>query len=91
MKAEFLQHYYDIHHVPFRAWLIAWLPRLYAPGMMVRPLTNFLTGTSLFKEHDRVFGQTLRYRLSLPVTLQGMGRKGTATRNRAKANNGSKG
>ncbi len=49
LKAEFLQHYYDIHHVPFRAWLIAWLPRLYAPGMMVRPLTNFLTGTSFFK------------------------------------------
>jgi Fe-S oxidoreductase len=48
-KAEFLQHYYDIHHVPFRAWLIAWLPRLYGPGMMMRPLTNFLTGTSIFK------------------------------------------
>jgi Fe-S oxidoreductase len=48
-KAEFLQHYYDIHHVPFRAWLVGWLPRLYMPGMMVRPVTNFLTGTSLFK------------------------------------------
>lgn len=48
-KAEFMQHWYDIHHVPFRSWLIAWLPRLYAPGMMVRPVTNFLTGTPLFK------------------------------------------
>jgi FAD/FMN-containing dehydrogenase/Fe-S oxidoreductase len=48
-KAEFLQHYYDIRGVPFRAWLIAWLPRLYAPGMMVRPVTNFLTDTPLFK------------------------------------------
>jgi FAD/FMN-containing dehydrogenase/Fe-S oxidoreductase len=48
-KAEFLQHYYDIRGVPFRAWLIAWLPRLYVPGMMVRPLTNFLTSTPLFK------------------------------------------
>lgn len=48
-KAEFLQHYYDIHHVPFRAWLIGWLPRLYVPGMMVRPVTNFITGTRLFR------------------------------------------
>ena len=48
-KAEFLQHYYDIHHVPFRAWLIAWLPRLYRPGMMIRPLTNYITSTSLFR------------------------------------------
>jgi FAD/FMN-containing dehydrogenase/Fe-S oxidoreductase len=48
-KAEFLQQYYDIHHVPFRTWLVGWLPRLYAPGMMVRPVTNFFTGTSLFK------------------------------------------
>lgn len=53
LKAEFMQHYYDIHHVPFRAWLIAWLPRLYVPGMMVRPLTNLVTSTALFK---RVIG-----------------------------------
>lgn len=68
-KAEFMQHYYDIHHVPFRAWLIAWLPRLYAPGMMVRPITNFLTGTSLFK---RIIGFSVSRPIpSLsPVTLR---------------------
>lgn len=68
-KAEFMQHYYDIHHVPFRAWLIAWLPRLYAPGMMVRPITNFLTGTSIFK---RIIGFSVRRPIpSLsPVTLR---------------------
>ena len=49
LKAEFLQHYYDIHHVPFRAWLIAWLPRLYKPAMLVRPLTSYITSTSLFR------------------------------------------
>lgn len=49
LKAEFLQRYYDLHHVPFRAWLIAWLPRLYAPGMLLRPVTNLVTGTALFK------------------------------------------
>ncbi len=48
-KAEFLQHYYDSHHVPFRTLLIAYLPRLSRFGMAVRPVTNFFTGTSLFK------------------------------------------
>ncbi len=69
LKAEFLQHYYDIHHVPFRAWLIAWLPRLYAPGMMVRPVTNFLTGTSLFK---RMIGFSVKRPIPAlsPVTLR---------------------
>ncbi|MCK7535583.1 MAG: (Fe-S)-binding protein [Marinilabiliales bacterium] len=57
-KAEFLQHYYDIHHVPFRAWLVGWLPRLYVPGMMVRPVTNFLDRHLPVQEHDRLFGQT---------------------------------
>ncbi len=73
-KAEFMQHYYDIHHVPFRAWLIAWLPRLYAPGMMVRPITNFLTGTSLFK---RMIGFSVRRPIpSLsPVTLRALEEK----------------
>lgn len=69
LKAEFLQHYYDLHHVPFRAWLIAWLPRLYMPGMLVRPLTNFVTGTALFK---RIIGFSVRRPIpSLsPVTLR---------------------
>ena len=69
LKAEFLQHYYDIHHVPFRAWLIAWLPRLYVPGMMIRPLTNFITATSLFK---RIIGFSVKRPIPAlsPVTLR---------------------
>ncbi len=68
-KAEFLQHYYDIHHVPFRAWLIAWLPRLYIPGMIVRPVTNLLTGTSIFK---RMIGFSVKRSIPAisPVTLR---------------------
>ncbi|MRR20895.1 FAD-binding protein, partial [bacterium] len=74
LKAEFLQHYYDIHHVPFRAWLIAWLPRLYAPGMMIRPLTNFITATSLFK---RMIGFSVRRPIPAlsPVTLRAWERR----------------
>ena len=48
-KAEFLQHYHEIHGVPFRSRLIAWMPQLYRIGRMVRPLTNWITGTDLFK------------------------------------------
>jgi FAD/FMN-containing dehydrogenase/Fe-S oxidoreductase len=48
-KAEFLHHYYRSHRVPMRTLLIAWLPRLNRPGMLLRPLTNFFTGTTAFK------------------------------------------
>jgi Fe-S oxidoreductase len=49
-KAEFLQHYYEVHGVPFRSWLVGWLPRINRLGVLFRPLTNFITGTSIFKE-----------------------------------------
>jgi len=48
-KAEFLQHYYDVHRVPFRSWLVGWLPLINRTGILFRPVTNFITGTSLFK------------------------------------------
>jgi len=74
LKAEFLQHYYDIHHVPFRAWLIAWLPRLYVPGMIMRPLTNMITGTALFR---RMIGFSVKRPVPAlsPVTLRGWERR----------------
>ncbi len=69
LKAEFMQHYYDIHHVPFRAWLIAWLPRIYVPGMMIRPLTNLVTSTALFK---RIIGFSVKRPIPAlsPMTLR---------------------
>ncbi|MCU0455879.1 MAG: FAD-binding protein [Bacteroidales bacterium] len=48
LKAEFLQHYYDIHGIPLRSLLVGWLPRLYALAMPFRPVANLLTGTKLF-------------------------------------------
>jgi len=73
-KAEFMQHYYDIHHVPFRSWLIAWLPRLYIPGMMVRPVTNLITRTALFK---RMIGFSVKRPIPAlsPVTLRAWRRR----------------
>lgn len=50
LKAEFLQHYYDLHGIPFRTRLIGYMPRLYRLGRAFRPLTNWLISTDLFKE-----------------------------------------
>jgi len=49
-KAEFLHHYYQTHSVPLRSLLVGWLPRLNSPGMLFRPLTNYFTGTRIFKK-----------------------------------------
>lgn len=49
-KAEFLQQYYDQHGFPLRSRLIAYLPRINRLGMFFRPVTNFVTGTDLFKK-----------------------------------------
>jgi FAD/FMN-containing dehydrogenase/Fe-S oxidoreductase len=49
-KAEFLDHYYITHGIPFRTKLIAWLPRLNGAGRVFRPVTNFMTSTRLFKK-----------------------------------------
>ncbi|HBL75513.1 MAG: FAD-binding protein [Bacteroidetes bacterium GWF2_42_66] len=49
-KAEFLQHYYDLHGIPLRSRLIAYLPQINQLGMVFRPVTNLLTANSLFKK-----------------------------------------
>lgn len=50
LKAEFLQHYYDIHGIPLRSRLVAYLPRLNRLAMLVRPLSNLMMRTSLIKK-----------------------------------------
>ncbi|WP_430972249.1 FAD-binding and (Fe-S)-binding domain-containing protein [Sunxiuqinia rutila] len=50
LKAEFLQHYYESHGIPFRSWLIAYLPRLNRLARLALPLSNWLTGTTTFKK-----------------------------------------
>jgi FAD/FMN-containing dehydrogenase/Fe-S oxidoreductase len=49
LKAEFLQHYYDIHGIPLRSRLVAYLPRLNKLAMVCRPISNFVMNTSLLK------------------------------------------
>jgi len=50
LKAEFLQNYYDIHGIPPRSRLIAYLPRLNKLAMVFRPISNFVMNTSLVKK-----------------------------------------
>jgi FAD/FMN-containing dehydrogenase/Fe-S oxidoreductase len=50
LKAEFLQHYYEIHGIPFRSWIVGWLPKLYGLALPFRPVANFLTGTRIFRK-----------------------------------------
>ncbi|GAB1451406.1 FAD-binding and (Fe-S)-binding domain-containing protein [Draconibacterium sp.] len=50
LKAEFMQQYYDIHGIPMRSKLIAYLPRLNSLAVLVRPLSNFMMNTSLLKK-----------------------------------------
>lgn len=49
LKAEFMQNYYDIHGIPLRSRLIAYLPRLNKLAMVFRPISNFVMNTSLLK------------------------------------------
>jgi len=50
LKAEFLQQYYDIHGIPLRSKLVAYLPRLNSLAVLVRPLSNFMMNTSMLKK-----------------------------------------
>jgi FAD/FMN-containing dehydrogenase/Fe-S oxidoreductase len=49
LKAEFLQQYYDIHGIPLRSKLVAYLPRLNKLAVLFRPLSNFMMNTSLLE------------------------------------------
>jgi Fe-S oxidoreductase len=50
LKAEFLQQFYDIHGIPLRSKLVAYLPRLNSLAVLVRPLSNFMMNTSMLKK-----------------------------------------
>ncbi|MFN8239634.1 MAG: FAD-linked oxidase C-terminal domain-containing protein [Bacteroidales bacterium] len=41
LKSEFLQHWYDAHHVPLRTFLIAWLPTFNRLGSILPAFYNF--------------------------------------------------
>jgi FAD/FMN-containing dehydrogenase/Fe-S oxidoreductase len=41
LKAEFTQHYYDIHGVPIRSWFIANMPAFYKLGSLIPKVYNY--------------------------------------------------
>ncbi len=49
LKAEFLQHYYDIHGIPLRSRLVAYLPRINKLAMVFQPLSNVIMNSALVK------------------------------------------
>jgi len=74
LKAEFLQHYYDLHGIPLRSLLIAWLPSLNKIAILFRPVSNFLTGSVLFRKTIG-FSQFRKVPALSPVTLTGWYKK----------------
>jgi len=68
LKAEFLQHYYDIHGVPLRSRLVAFLPRLNRLAMVFRPIANVVMDASLLKKAIGFSTKRSVPRLS-PITL----------------------
>ena len=50
LKAEFMQHYYDVHGIPLRSRLVAYLPRLENLAMLMQPIANAVMSTKLFRK-----------------------------------------
>ncbi len=50
LKAEFLQHYYDLKGIPLRSRIIAYLPELYKLAVVFRPMANILLNTGWIKK-----------------------------------------
>jgi len=50
LKAEFMQQYYDIHGIPLRSKLIAYLPRLNKPAALFKPLSNIFMNAGFVKK-----------------------------------------
>lgn len=48
LKAEFLQHWYDIHGIPLRSRLIAYITSINALGSIIPPLFNFFISNKFF-------------------------------------------
>ncbi len=55
-KMEFLQHYYDQHHIPLRTWLIANLPIFNSIMLLFPSLANALTNNKLSKQILKLIG-----------------------------------
>jgi len=48
LKAEYLQHWYDLHGVPLRSWLVAWFPSINRLGSYIPSIFNFFASNRFF-------------------------------------------
>ncbi len=58
LKAEFLQHYYDAHGIPFRSWLIANITKVNKLGSMAPGIFNFFQKNEIL---SRISKKILRF------------------------------
>ena len=57
LRAEFLQHYYDRHGIPFRSWVIGNYPIFNELGSFVSPLYNFvITNKTVSRWFKKIIG-----------------------------------
>lgn len=49
LKAEFMQHYYDIHSAPLRSKIVAYLPRINRLAHIFRPISNYMMSSGYIK------------------------------------------
>jgi FAD/FMN-containing dehydrogenase/Fe-S oxidoreductase len=57
LKSEFVQHYYDEHGTPLRAWALGRIARLSVLATAFAPISNWMMRRSLFKRVMRVAPQ----------------------------------
>jgi FAD/FMN-containing dehydrogenase/Fe-S oxidoreductase len=66
LKMEFLQHYYDAHHVPLRSRAIAYLPRVHKTFAFMPRITNFFLKNKL---SSGIIKRTISFETSRPFPL----------------------
>ena len=66
MKSEFLQHWYDIHGIPLRTRLVAYLPTINKIGSFLPGLFNFFVSNKFFSGIvKRLIGFTIKRNIPL--------------------------
>ncbi len=66
LKMEFLQHYYDAHHIPIRSRAVAYLPRVHKTFAFMPGITNFILKNKLT---SGIIKKTISFNTSRPFPL----------------------
>jgi FAD/FMN-containing dehydrogenase/Fe-S oxidoreductase len=66
LKAEFLQHWYDVHGISFRTRIIAYLPYLYS---ITQPIAGLVNSVMQSKGFSGLFKRLIRFHASRSMPL----------------------